>query len=209
MCAGWLYMCLKLLRLGLVGLLLIGVYAPSVSADVYMYVDESGVINLTDRHPVGKKYRRLVKDSAKTQPIGSGRTYHPDRWDTYIGEAGLRYSVDPALVKAIIRAESNFNPYAVSPKGAEGLMQLMPATANMVQVADSFNPADNISGGVRYFRYLLDKFEGDVTLSLAAYNAGEANVRKYGGIPPFKETQQYVRRVLSHYEKYTVAIASR
>jgi soluble lytic murein transglycosylase len=108
------------------------------------------------------------------------------------------YSVDPALVRAIIRVESNFQPAAVSRKGAQGLMQLMPATADRFAVANAFDPAENIRGGVRYLRTLLDMFPGQLTLALAAYNAGENAVTRFKGVPPYPETRDYVNRVLKH-----------
>ena len=104
--------------------------------------------------------------------------------------------MDPVLVHAVIGAESAFNPWAVSRKGAQGLMQLMPRTASALGVRDSFNPRDNIEGGVRHLGYLLDRYSGNVSLALAAYNAGEGAVDYYGGIPPYPETQQYVQRIL-------------
>ncbi len=104
--------------------------------------------------------------------------------------------MDPVLVHAVIGAESAFNPWAVSRKGAQGLMQLMPRTASALGVRDSFNPRDNIEGGVRHLRYLLDRYSGNVSLALAAYNAGEGAVDYYGGIPPYPETQQYVQKIL-------------
>ena len=111
--------------------------------------------------------------------------------------------MDSDLVKAVIKAESNFNHQAVSRKGARGLMQLMPATASSLQVHDSFHPEKNIDGGVRYLRYLLNVFRGDLSLALAAYNAGEKAVAKYNNsIPPYQETQHYVRRVLSYFNQY-------
>ena len=118
------------------------------------------------------------------------------RWGQEIQEIAARHGVDPALVHAVIRAESAFNPWAVSRKGAQGLMQLMPRTASALGVRDSFNPRENIEGGVRHLRYLLDRYPGNVSLALAAYNAGEGAVDYYGGIPPYPETQQYVQKIL-------------
>lgn len=171
-------------------------------ADIYSYVDENGVLVFTNTYPTGKKnFRRIVHQSASPRLL----TYMPaprkSEWDTHIFLTAAKYQVDPALIKAIIHTESNFNPFAVSHKGAEGLMQLMPDTANMVEVADTFDPYANIEGGVKYLKYLLDKFR-DVRLSLAAYNAGEALVAKHKGIPPFPETRAYVRRVMALYEAY-------
>ena len=113
-----------------------------------------------------------------------------------------RYEVDPHLIRAIIFAESGYNPKAKSKKGAGGLMQLMPSTAKALGVQDIFDPEENIDGGVRYFRSLLDRFEGDVQLALAAYNAGSRYVRHYDGIPPFKATQRYIKKVLKFHEKF-------
>lgn len=113
-----------------------------------------------------------------------------------IMRASQAYKVDAALIRAIIHAESNYNPQAVSRAGAQGLMQLMPSTARALGVEDTFDPDLNIDGGVRYFRRLLDRFDGDVELALAAYNAGSRHVRNYGGVPPFKATQLYIQKVL-------------
>ncbi|MDH4204970.1 MAG: lytic transglycosylase domain-containing protein [Desulfobacteraceae bacterium] len=125
-----------------------------------------------------------------------------NRYQLLILEAAYRYKVEPAIIKAIIMAESSFNPKAVSRVGARGLMQLMPRTARSLGVEDSFKPAHNIDAGVRYFKHLLDQFDGEIKLALAAYNAGSFNVRKYGGIPPFKATKFYINKVLKYYETY-------
>lgn len=117
-------------------------------------------------------------------------------------QAANRYKIEPEIIKAIIMAESGFNPKAVSKVGARGLMQLMPRTAKSLGVEDSFKPDHNIDAGVRYFRQLLDEFDGEIKLALAAYNAGSLNVKKYGGIPPFKATEFYINKVLKYYEIY-------
>jgi len=123
--------------------------------------------------------------------------FHP-----IIIQVSSRHQIDPALVKAIIMAESGYNPMAISKRGAKGLMQLMPSTAQALGVEDIFNPKQNISGGVRYFKQLVNKFDGDIKLALAAYNAGSQNVRQYQGIPPFKATQYYVKKVFKYYRLY-------
>ena len=115
--------------------------------------------------------------------------------DRFINEAAARHHVDPNLVRALVKVESNFNPHAVSSKGAMGLMQLMPATARMYDVANPFDAAQNVDAGVRHLKGLLDDFGGDVTLSLAAYNAGQGAVKRSGGIPPYTETRNYVKRI--------------
>jgi hypothetical protein len=125
-----------------------------------------------------------------------------------IQKAADRYEVDAALVRAIIMAESSYNPNAVSKRGAKGLMQLMPRTAKALGVKDIFNPEHNIDAGVRYFRNLLNRFNGDIKLALAAYNAGSKYVRHYEGIPPFKATQCYVEKVIEYYEYYKEALTS-
>ncbi|MEJ2680364.1 MAG: lytic transglycosylase domain-containing protein [Gammaproteobacteria bacterium] len=112
---------------------------------------------------------------------------------------------DPALIKAVIHAESAFDPNATSRVGAQGLMQLMPATARSHGVTNSYNPEQNIMGGSKYLRYLMDKYDGNLSMVLAAYNAGEGRVRQYNGIPPFKETQNYVKKVIRLHQKYTEA----
>ena len=125
------------------------------------------------------------------------RSFHP-----IIQEAALRYNIDPALVKAIIMTESQYDPNAISDKGAKGLMQLMPVTARSLGVNDIFNPEQNIQAGVRHFKFLLQQFDGDIKLALAAYNAGSSSVRRYKDIPPFKSTKQYLIKVFRYWEFY-------
>jgi soluble lytic murein transglycosylase-like protein len=116
--------------------------------------------------------------------------------DATIKAAATRYGVREDLIAAVIEAESQFNPRAVSPKGAQGLMQLMPATAARLGVQDPFDPHENITGGVRHLRFLMDRFDNDIPRALAAYNAGEKAVRDHGGVPPYRETRDYVRRIM-------------
>ncbi len=117
-------------------------------------------------------------------------------------QTAKRYKIDPALIRAIIMAESGYDPRAVSKKGAQGLMQLMPTTANLLGVVDSFNPEHNIDAGAKYFKQIMNQFEGDVILSLAAYNAGSRRVREHKGVPPIKATQHYIKKVVKYYQLY-------
>jgi soluble lytic murein transglycosylase-like protein len=123
------------------------------------------------------------------------------RFDPIIIEAARKFDVDAALVSAVIKAESSYNPRIVSHKGAQGLMQLMPGTAKRFGVTDPFDPHANVHGGVRYLRWLLDRFEGNAELALAGYNAGEGNVAKYDGVPPFRETVEYIKRIARYFER--------
>lgn len=124
-----------------------------------------------------------------------------EAYEDIIQEAADKYDMDPALIRAVMQAESAFHPYAVSRAGAEGLMQLMPALANEMGVADSFDPRENIMGGARYLKRLLDYHKGDLDLALASYNAGPGNVERYGGVPPFRETRRYVKTIKSLYAR--------
>ncbi len=123
-------------------------------------------------------------------------------YHTIIQQAGRRHGVEAAMIKAIIMAESSYNPRAISSRGAAGLMQLMPITADSMGVKDRFDPEHNIEGGVRYFKRMLIRFDGDTRLALAAYNAGARKVRHYNGIPPYKTTRTYIDKVFQYYERY-------
>ncbi|MFH0844843.1 MAG: lytic transglycosylase domain-containing protein [Pseudomonadota bacterium] len=125
-----------------------------------------------------------------------------NRFHSIIISAANAHRVDPALIKAVIMAESNYNPYAISKKGAVGLMQLMPSTATDLGIEDLYNPEHNIHGGVKYLKQLLKRFEGDLRMTIAAYNAGTSKIQQYQGIPPFKATRNYVKKVISYYEFY-------
>ena len=120
----------------------------------------------------------------------------------FIIQTASHYQIDPALIKAIIMAESGYNTRAISKRGAKGLMQLMPVTAQSLGVEDIFNPHQNITGGVQYFKQMVNRFNGDVKLALAAYNAGSRNVRNYNGVPPFKATHSYIKKVFKYYQIY-------
>ena len=170
------------------------------SADIYKYVDEEGVLHLTNvPTEINAQYVLVLREKPVHFMIGTDIT----KYDHLINLSAEKYKVDPFLIKAVIKAESNFNHEAVSPVGARGLMQLMPATATSLQVADSFHPANNIEGGVRYLRYLLNLYRENLPLALSAYNAGEGAVSRYNNqIPPYRETQAYVKRVLSYFNRY-------
>ncbi len=178
-------------------------FAGTSSAGIYRYVDENGVIHFTNcpRDPKFKLYIRESQDDVGNENF---RSYVRDsaQYDSLITEFSKKYHVDFALIKAMIRAESGFNPFAVSRKGAKGLMQLMPETASRMNVSNVFSPRDNIEGGVRHFKNLLSLFDNDIRLSLAAYNAGENLVADLRSIPPYRETVDYVRKVLSYYQSY-------
>ncbi len=178
----------------------------SSSAGIYKYVDEKGVIHFTNcpRDPKFKLYIRESKEDVGDENQSSSVYYIKDskQYDSLISELSKKYQVDFALIKAMIRAESGFNPSAVSRKGAKGLMQLMPDTALRMNVSNIFNPRENIEGGVRYFKYLLSLFNNDLRLSLAAYNAGENVVGELRSIPPYRETIDYVKKVMNYYQSY-------
>ncbi len=131
------------------------------------------------------------------------------KFDKLIVEAAQKFDVDAALVSAVIKAESDFNPREISNKGARGLMQLMPATATRYGVTDSYDPTANIYGGVRYLRWLLQTFDGNADFAVAAYNAGEGNIWKYNGVPPFRETINYINRIAKHIRNAMPAAASK
>lgn len=154
-------------------------------------------LNVTAVEKIEIKTVATNKTRKPIKPKTSEQLYYP-----IVVKISLKYEVDPLLVKAVIVAESGFNANAVSRVGAQGLMQLMPRTAKELGVIDSFNPEHNIDGGVKYLKKLLDKYQGNVEIALAAYNAGCRNVRKYRGVPPYKETRKYVKKVSALHEKY-------
>ncbi|MCK7592570.1 lytic transglycosylase domain-containing protein [Pseudomarimonas salicorniae] len=168
---------------------------------VYRYVKD-GVTHYTNRRPAGVKAAVVFTyiESCFACSVRPGLDFHSvalnrDAFSEEVLAAAARHGVDPAFVRAVIHAESAFNPMALSNKGAQGLMQLMPATADRFGVLDAFTPAQNIEGGTRYLAWLLKRFNGDTRLAAAGYNSGEGNVDRYGGVPPFEETQRFVERV--------------
>jgi soluble lytic murein transglycosylase-like protein len=168
--------------------------APAAFTDVYVYKDKQGVLTFTNV-PTHQGFRRVIRDGAPR--FSSSASY-----EDLIRSASDRHNVDADLIRAVIKVESDFDSSARSHKGATGLMQLMPETARLHNVLDLFDPGANIEGGVRHLKLLLGRYQGDLELSLAAYNAGIKAVEKHGGIPPFTETREYVRRVLGHYQAY-------
>ena len=202
-------------------LLLVMVLPVSAGAAMYAYVDARGICHYTNApgdgryklserpaRRVGSPEDQLVRtiNSRSTSRLPLAQGYQnqttPQALNRYIYAAAANHQVDPLLIKAVIKAESNFDPNAISSKGAQGLMQLMPGTARDLQVANPFDPRQNINGGTKYLRYLLDNYKGNVELSLAAYNAGPGNVTPYGIIPGIPETQAYVAKVLQNYRSY-------
>jgi len=170
---------------------------------IYGYVDERGVYHFTNMIPVGKKFKIIVPDQNATALV-------PDRdinwdnsnYDTLIMRHSTMHGVDPLLVKAVMKAESNFNPYARSPKGAQGLMQLMPDTARLMMVDNPYDPDDNIKGGTKYLKFLDEMFQGDMELMLAGYNAGPNRVLEHNmKVPPIEETKTFIKRVKEYYKK--------
>lgn len=181
-------------------IILFGACLPGAArADIFKYIDESGVIHLTNT-PSRPDDRYVL---VWREPVRLDPRIDVNRYDSFIEQAAKRHGLSKNLIRAVIRAESNYNYRAVSRAGARGLMQLMPNTAAALNVKDSFHPQSNIEGGARYLRHLLDMFRGDLSLALAAYNAGSGAVIRHGHrIPPFRETQTYVRRVLAFYQEY-------
>lgn len=187
-------------------------------AAIYSYRDEQGRLYLTD-NPPNKKYKIIVTtrkdregpDSPSPEAsFAPHSSYHQkqfilpndEKYSEYINAAAARHQLDPYLIKSIIKVESDFDPYARSSRGAQGLMQLIPSTAELVGCSDSFDARENILGGSAYLRMMLKRFKGKIDLALAAYNAGPGNVDKYNGIPPFRETRNYVKKVKHYYQQY-------
>ena len=191
---------MKIRHLLFVGFIVFAVVATPFQAmgDVYVYKDKEGVLTFTNV-PTHQGYRRVIREN---NGQGPSVVVSENSYEDLIVSASDRHRVDADLIRAVIKAESNFNSGARSNKGAIGLMQLMPDTARLHNVSHIFDPTENIEGGVRHLKLLLGRYQGDLQLSLAAYNAGITAVEKYGGIPPFLETQDYVRRVLRYYDTY-------
>lgn len=170
------------------------VVIPPADADIYRYVDASGRVHFTDT-PTHGRYDMYMKE--ETPVKASNRSYLD-----IIRRHATSYQLEEALVKAVIKVESDYQPRIVSRKGAQGLMQLIPQTAKDLKVSNPFDPYENIRGGSEYLRMMLDLFNNDVELALAAYNSGPSTVKRYGGIPPYDETQKYVKKVKRYLDYY-------
>lgn len=196
-------LCRSLVFFLFIGLLML--YSCPILAKIYKYKDSNGVTHYSDRPFYLETTEYSTDDIGHIiQLEGADEIF----LDKIIYRISRIYEIDPALIKAIIKVESDFNPTAVSRAGAQGLMQLMPLTAYNMKVSNPFDPEDNIIGGTRYFKYLLERFDNDLKISLAAYNAGETAVTKYGGVPRYKETREFIRKVIKYYRHYEKQIWS-
>ncbi|MBI5411241.1 MAG: lytic transglycosylase domain-containing protein [Nitrospirae bacterium] len=177
-------------------LLMASAFPPDARGDIYSFVDQQGTIHFTNV-PTDPRFKKVLRDFPSFR-----HRLHPAELEQAIVRHAQRHNLEPALLRAVIKAESDFDPGAVSRAGAVGLMQLMPHTAMRLAVRDSYDPEENIGGGARHLRDLLDRFQGNLTLALAAYNAGEHVVERYQAVPPFDETRVYVAKVLRFYRAY-------
>lgn len=179
---------------------------PARADGIYKYVERDGTIVYTNVPPAGVRAKRLKGTFHRSPGPTDPPAPRPSSWGSYdehVKAAAKRYRIPVALVRAIMHAESNFDSHAVSSRGASGLMQLMPDTAQAMYVKDIFDVRDNIEGGTRYLRFLANRFEGDMVKMVAAYNAGPDALKRFGGkIPPYDETQAYVRKVIQLYFQY-------
>lgn len=169
----------------------------TVSADIYMYIDSKGVVHFTNV-PTTSDYKLYIKE----KPLKNRQLITTEKYDDIIKKAQKRYGVEFSLIKAVIKAESGFDPNAVSKKGAKGLMQIMPDNLKTLFIKDPFNPSQNIMGGTFYLQKMLQRYDYKLPLALAAYNAGPMMVDKYNQIPPYRETQNYVKKVIKLYNWY-------
>jgi len=188
-------LCTRIIAWGavLLALVLVPAQAP---ADIYRYTDENGVMHFTNA-PTSGKFKLFMRErKVFISKLDS------NQFDPIISEASKKYGIEAPLIKAVIKAESDFDPNAISHKGARGLMQIMPMNYRLLNVENPFDPNQSIEGGARYLRDMLDRYKGSVNLSLAAYNAGPGAVDRHGGVPPYPETTEYIERVMRYYQRY-------
>ena len=201
----------KQLLSAVAALLCLAVFSSSAQARVFIYQNPDGSRIVTD-HPLINTKAKLVKRSKNFDKIGklaAKRTLRAQRrmrlWSYFIYHESQRQGIDDSLVKAVIYTESYFNPNATSHKGASGLMQLMPETAAKYGISDIYNPKQNIIAGIKHLKYLMTLYPDNLVHVIAAYNAGENAVNKYNGIPPYRETQGYVKKVMKHFKRFQLA----
>ncbi len=177
------------------------VCAVPVCAEVFFYRDKKGVMHFTNA-PASEKYRPYFKEAYKYRVPAFTADTNPRQYRRFIDEASRVHGISSALLKAIIKVESDYNPRAVSRKGAKGLMQIMPENFAVCNINNPYDPRQNIMGGTRFLKSLIERFDGDLTMAVAAYNAGAGAVERNNGIPPFEETRNYVAKVLKLYQRY-------